>query len=217
MTSPPALSKQSPKPARPHLGAQPGAVPSGARWLLLIHQIPPKPNYLRIKIGRRLQRLGSVAIKNSVYVLPRSDQAHEDFEWVTREIVKAGGDASVCEARFVEGLSDEQIEASFNAAREADYLEIAKRARELIGSPKRSKKIAEERRGELESGIARLRKRLSDVSAIDFFGANGSQAAEAILVEIEERLQKPVADSPPDEAPAAVPRDVHGRTWVTRK
>ncbi|HEX7226795.1 MAG TPA: ChrB protein, partial [Candidatus Binatia bacterium] len=28
------------------------------RWLLLIHQIPPKPNYLRVKIWRRLQRLG---------------------------------------------------------------------------------------------------------------------------------------------------------------
>jgi hypothetical protein len=187
------------------------------RWLLLIHQIPPKPNYLRIKIGRRLQRLGAVAIKNSVYVLPRTDQAHEDFEWVAREIVKAGGEASVCEARFVEGLSDEQIEASFNRAREADYLEIAKKARELSGSPRRSKKVDEERRGELESGIARLRKRLSDVSAIDFFGANGSQAAEALLIEIEERLRKPVAESPRDEAPVALSRDVRGRTWVTRK
>jgi hypothetical protein len=187
------------------------------RWLLLIHQIPPKPNYLRIKIGRRLQRLGAVAIKNSVYVLPRSDQAREDFEWVTREVVKGGGDASVCEARFVEGLSDEQIEAFFNAAREADYLEVAKKSRELSGSRKRGKKIDEERRGELESATARLRKRLSDVSAIDFFGANGSQAAEAILTSIEERLRKPVADSPRDEAPAVVSRDVHGRTWVTRK
>ncbi len=26
-------------------------------WLLLIHQIPPKPNYFRVKIWRRLQRL----------------------------------------------------------------------------------------------------------------------------------------------------------------
>jgi DNA-binding transcriptional regulator PaaX len=47
-------------------------------WLLLIHAIPPRPNYLRVKIGRRLQRLGAVAIKNSVYALPRSDEARED-------------------------------------------------------------------------------------------------------------------------------------------
>ena len=31
-------------------------------WLLVIHQIPPKPNYFRVKIWRRLQRLGAIAI-----------------------------------------------------------------------------------------------------------------------------------------------------------
>ena len=40
--------------------------PPDSRWLLLIHQIPPKPDYLRVKIWRRLQRVGAVAIKNSV-------------------------------------------------------------------------------------------------------------------------------------------------------
>src|SRR5213593_3198196 len=107
------------------------------RWLLLIHQIPPKPNYFRVQVWRRLQRLDAVAIKNSVYVLPRSDQAYEDFQWVLREIVEGGGDASMCEARFVEGLSDEQVEALFHAARDADYSQIAEEARgvmEEIGS-----------------------------------------------------------------------------------
>ena len=90
-----------------------------SRWLLLIHQIPPRPAYLRVKVGRRLQGLGAVAIKNSVYVLPRTDQSLEDFQWVRREIVTGGGDASVCEARFVEGLSDAAVEASLTEARPA--------------------------------------------------------------------------------------------------
>ena len=51
------------------------------RWLLLIHQIPPRPAYLRVKIGRHLQRIGAVAIKNSVYALPRNDETQEDFQW----------------------------------------------------------------------------------------------------------------------------------------
>ncbi len=37
---------------------------SDGRWLLLIHQLPPKPAYLRVKVWRRLQSLGAVAIKN---------------------------------------------------------------------------------------------------------------------------------------------------------
>lgn len=60
------------------------------RWLLLFHQIPPKPDYSRVKIWRRLQRLGAVALKNSVYVLPKSDQAVEDFQWLIKEIVQLG-------------------------------------------------------------------------------------------------------------------------------
>src|SRR6266536_2997132 len=81
----------------------PRKVPAGhpePRWMLLIHQIPPRPAYLRVKVGRHLQRIGAVAIKNSVYALPRNDETQEDFQWVLREVVKGGGDASIVEARF---------------------------------------------------------------------------------------------------------------------
>jgi hypothetical protein len=82
-------------------------------WLLLIHQIPPKPDYFRVKVRRRLRRLGARPLKNSVYVLPRSDEAAEDFQWLAREIVAEGGDAVVCEAVFVTGISDPELEAMF--------------------------------------------------------------------------------------------------------
>ena len=83
------------------------------RWLLLIHQIPPKPDYLRVKIGRRLQRIGAVPVKSSVYVLPVRDESIEDFQWLRAEIIDAGGDASVCRAEFIDGLTNEQIESCF--------------------------------------------------------------------------------------------------------
>ena len=83
------------------------------RWLLLIHQLPPKPDYFRVKIWRRLQGIGAVAIKNSVYVLPFNDEAMEDFQWLRREITAGGGEATVCRASFVDGMSDRQMEALF--------------------------------------------------------------------------------------------------------
>src|SRR5262245_30457511 len=73
----------------------------GAPWLLLIHQVPPKPDYLRVKVRRRLHRLNAFPLKRSVYVLPNTASAREDFEWLAREIVADGGEATVCEARFV--------------------------------------------------------------------------------------------------------------------
>jgi len=86
-----------------------------ARWLLLIHQLPPKPDYLRVKMRRRLSRMGAALLKSTVYVLPNGAEALEDFTWLAREIHAAGGSAMVCEARFVEGVGDEEIEAMLHA------------------------------------------------------------------------------------------------------
>src|SRR5260370_2114791 len=129
------------------------------RWLLLIHQIPPKPNYLRVKIGRRLQKLGAVAIKNSVYALPGSEQAREDLNWVLREIVEGGGDGSIVEARFVEGLSEEQVREMFRAARDADYDEVSKETRALAPALSRRGALPDQKRPELQPQLAPLQKR----------------------------------------------------------
>lgn len=87
-----------------------------APWLLLIHQLPPKPDYLRVKVRRRLRRLGAVAIKQTVYLLPNTDEALEDFQWLRQEIEAEGGSALIAEASIVEGISDEEIEAMLAAA-----------------------------------------------------------------------------------------------------
>jgi len=86
-------------------------------WLLLIHQLPPTPNYLRVKVRRRLRRLGAVALKQTVYVLPNTDEALEDFQWLRQEIDTAGGSAIIAESRFVEGISDEEIAAALAGER----------------------------------------------------------------------------------------------------
>lgn len=183
--------------------------PTEGRWLLLIHQIPPKPNYFRVKIWRRLQRLGAVAVKNSVYILPRSDQAQEDFQWVLREIIEGGGEASLCEARFVEGLSDDQVEALFQAAREADYNQIVEEAKRISDTPPPAL--------QLESELARLRRRLADVTAIDFFGAPGRETVEGLIAGLEARLQRTESGKPVTDSPITHRANLRGHTWVTRK
>jgi len=57
--------------------------------------MPAHPSNGRVKIWRRLQQLGAVALKNAVHVLPESAQAVEDFEWLREEVVSLGGEASL--------------------------------------------------------------------------------------------------------------------------
>src|SRR5215468_9490753 len=160
------------------------------RWLLLIHQIPPMPDYLRVKIWRRLQRLGAVPVKNSVYVLPKSDQTQEDFQWVLREVVESGGEASLCEARFVDGLSDDEVMQLFRSAREDDYQEISQDLERIATSFSKKTKSNSESKKRLALELERIHKRMAEVVAIDFFSATGREGAERLIFALDARLQE---------------------------
>jgi len=174
-------------------------------WLLLFHQIPPKPDYLRVKIGRRLQRIGAVPVKNSVYVLPDRDESLEDFQWVRAEVIDGGGDASICRAAFLDGLTDEQVEHLFRAARDVEYSEIADAARQAL--------TANRGRGS-DDELARLRKRLAAVTRIDFCAAPGRAMAEGALQALAEQLEPEALPTAPPVTAART--EYRGRVWVTR-
>ena len=175
-------------------------------WLLLIHQIPPKPDYFRVKVRRRLERIGAVALKNSVYVLPHREQSLEDFRWLLREIVSEGGEATLCEAGLVEGITHAELKALFQAARDPDYAALAAAAERLASTLA----DAGEPPVDLEAGLVRLRRQLEEVQAIDYFGAVSRPAAERALARLEERLTHPTASSG-----KGIER-MRGHTWVTR-
>ncbi len=192
------------------------AIATEQRWLLLIHQLPSKPAYFRVKIWRRLQGIGAVAVKSTVYALPANAETQEDFEWLLKEIVEGGGEAMVCEARLIDGLSDGQARALFDAARDEDYEEISKEARSL--SSRIEQGAPPEETADVRTQINRLRKRLVDIAAIDFFAATGRLSAEGLIAELERRLAKDsdMADKSPETAPQTA-ADLKGRVWVTRK
>ena len=97
-------------------------------WLLLVHQLPPRPSNLRVKTWRRLQDLGAVALKNSVYVLPNSDGCREDFEWIKSEVQAMRGEATVFTADSIDTFSNDEVVAAFRQAREPDYAALVRDA-----------------------------------------------------------------------------------------
>ncbi len=169
---------------------------SGAPWLLLIHQLPAKPAYARVKVWRRLQALGAVTVKGAVYALPANAETREDFAWLAKEIVESGGEAIVCEAALVDGLSDGELQALFESARDEDYQTIAAEARDLAA--RLADDLPDNALAEIAGQVARLRKQL------------------------EARLQREdtaVTTERTDGGPAATgePGRLKGRVWVTRQ
>lgn len=191
----------------------------GANWLLLLQQLPSRPSNVRVKTWRRLQQLGAVPLKNSVYVLPNTAQSREDFEWIRTEIVAMKGQASVFTADAVDAAEHQELVAAFRAARELDYQEL----RSAVVALERQLKSARAPGGaplrRAQRDARALRERFTAIQAIDFFTAAGRQEVSDLLASIEQRLARttaPAAAGDRVHAPALDRRSYQRRVWVTR-
>lgn len=184
------------------------------KWLLFIHQIPPTPNALRVKIWRRLQQVGAVAIKQSVYAMPVSESSREDLSWILKEIIEGGGEGSISEARFLEGLSDEKVIALFQVARKSDYEKIIQEAHQLLveWSSGQSDPLEPVVKG--AAHVTRLKRRLDEVKSIDFYPTPEQGTAEMLLNDLAARLN---GEAPVPSAAKEGLDTLKGKTWVTRR
>jgi hypothetical protein len=181
----------------------------GRRWLILVHQLPPRPSNLRVRVWRRLQQVGAVVLRNSLYVLPSTDEAREDFNWVREEIVSSGGEVSVFDAASVDGYTDAELIQQFRAARNADYQTLAADIRAHSESQSRRRRT----RSAMERDLRRFRERLDAIRARDHFAAAARVDAERALVDIEntDKHQSRTASHA-----KLARRDFKGRIWITR-
>jgi hypothetical protein len=145
-------------------------------WYLFIYQIPPKPLYLRAKIRQRLMRAGAVPLKKSAYAVPAERRLLEPLREIERETEEGGGEAYICEARFVDESTEEELLGKFHEERRRDYEQIVAEARRAPTS---------------NDAVRRLRARLEEVRSIDFFGSPAAKDAAAALEDLETHLGHP--------------------------
>jgi hypothetical protein len=194
----------------------PRTKPSAAarRWLLFVHQLPSQASNLRVSTWRRLQQIGAVPLKQSVYVLPDTPEAREDFEWLKTETTGAGGEASVFAADSLDAWSDDALIEEFRRTRQRAYEELARDVESALqrASGKRS-------RGRRAPAVGRLldafRARLVAIERIDYFGSAGRDRVLALLQQLESRRARAGGHPPPSAASRDRP-DYQGRLWVTR-
>jgi hypothetical protein len=195
------------------------------QWVLLIHQLPPRPTSLRVRIWRQLQKLGAVAIKNSVYVLPANDKTYEDFQWLKQEIESAGGEAAVFRGSSVEGTTDQQIIEVFQKTRNQEFAGLAAelvRLSEIVREQGRAKHLSPGRLATQEAELNKLHAELERIIENDFFTANGRTTALDAYQRCEKAIR--LTETSGLKAPRAGSKDLmrldtgkyQGRRWMTR-
>ena len=185
------------------------------RWLLFAHQLPTRPSHARVKTWRRLQQIGAVPSRNSVYVLPNTDQCREDFEWLRSEIVALGGEATVFAADAVSPGGGEEIVATFQRARDTDYRDLKHAADKLLKSARANRAPARSPGAAWDRSVRTLRERFAAIERTDFFDASAGKAAAASIAALAQ-----LASGPPRrarlEAPALSLTNYRNKRWITR-
>jgi len=178
-----------------------------------------------VRIWRQLQKLGAVAIKNSVYVLPANDKTHEDLQWLKQEIEAAGGEAAVFRAASVEGATDREIIAAFRKARDEEFLVITAELDGLTGAVQalvRGKHLSAGRLATHEAELNKLHAELERITANDFFRAEARVAAVNAYRQCEKAIR--ATQTHPARASRSAAKtgpldsaNYQGRRWVTRR
>jgi Protein ChrB, N-terminal len=190
------------------------------QWLLFFYTIPAKPGNLRMKVWRRLLKMGAISLKGSVYILPSSDDHLEALHWLTAEVAGLGGEAAFVKVERIETLSNDDILTIFNNQRDNDY-EPINSTLEVLEVQLSAQEQQQDSKGlaRIKDTLRKVRKDYRAIQALDFFHSPEGSVLRERLALFEERLQK-LSPLPPIARPkSSGPKrkeDYQAKIWVTR-
>jgi hypothetical protein len=163
-----------------------------SRWLLLVFRLPSKNGSGRVDIWRKLRRAGALALPTSGYLLPNTADNLERLEWLSAEIRKYKGQATVAQVESFDDMPQERIVQLFVAERNKDYESLLRQLQ----------------RRRSRQRIVGVRQKLFQISTIDFFGSPLKVKVEHALAAMEREISGPRIRS--------ARRQYSNRLWVTR-
>jgi hypothetical protein len=182
-------------------------------WLVLMVSVPPHPSSVRVRVWRKLRGWGAVTLKKSVYILPFTPDTLERFQWLTQEVQRERGEATLLKVDRIENMTQEEVMRRFQDARSHDYRTLAARYRQIAqGLERKTRRLSPARHQE---ALARLGRDFERVKEIDFFGAPGHDEVKRLRETVEMRLHPAGAVAGTAQTRVAL-EALKGRRWVTR-
>lgn len=179
-------------------------------WLLLIYTLPSQPTRKRASVWRELKRLGALYLRDGVALLPRVGGLERGLQEIVARIEEFEGEADlIVSPRFTDERS-RTLAQRFRDEREAEYREVyhacVRFLRDVLHEVD-ADEFGFPDVDNLESELARLRKWRTQVTARDYFGAEGADRVADILEKCERAFERFVADAADREDRDRTPAD----------
>jgi hypothetical protein len=144
-----------------------------SEWVLLSYRLPREPSTPRIAVWRKLRRLGVAQISDGLVALPAGARTREQLEWVSEEVIDAGGTATIWLARPATRGQEDQLAQTMAAARAAEYQALITAATAATGR-------ATDPAGRV-AAVRRLRNDLRAIQRRDYFPPAERDRAQAAV------------------------------------
>jgi hypothetical protein len=189
-------------------------------WLLVFYSVPSHPVSNRMKVWRKLAKVGAVQLKGSVYILPATEEHEEFCQWLIGEVKSMGGDGAFVKSTEIKTMTNADIRRLFTMQADREYhrlekvLDVFERKIQSIrkGSKSEEGKHLTEKAAKLAKEFEELRKR-------DYFESLTGNILKKRIQALEAALRN-AGGKTPEEASTVVTRktqDYLGKIWATRK
>jgi len=166
-----------------------------------------------MRLWRALKALGTVTLRDGVYLLPDSPEHAVSLQAIAREALEVLGTAEIYRLSAFDATQEAALRAQFD--RGPDYAGIAEETRSLRTELKTLDGATAERR------LQSLRRRFGQTTRVDFFPGEPQRQLLALLDELREAVNRLIAPDEPKSTEASLPRldrnEYLGRTWATRR
>ncbi len=191
-----------------------------SEWLLIFYSVPSQPVSNRMKIWRKLAKVGAVQLKGAVYILPFSEEHEELFQWFINEVKAMGGDGAFVKTSEIKNINDADIQTLFTRQVIKEYHQLEKSVDVIERKTQNIRKAADlhENRHLLDQAV-KLTKDFSDIVRRDFFLTPEGIALKKRIQVLETGLRGTGTTFSDTTASITLRRakDFQGMTWATRK
>lgn len=184
-------------------------------WLILIHQLPAKPEALRMSVWRDLQKVGAYPLKNSIYLLPNLSDNFSNLENISLKIRENGGECFLLRSEQIDGVDLKVLKAYFVSNADKLFTKLNTELETFLKTLKKNP-TSENYLMKAKHTIGGLLKKFEDASQIDFFGSEAQQKAKKILFKIDEQMSIFYGTKKKPQIKIVSKSNYSKRTWVTR-
>lgn len=171
----------------------------------MFYSMPSKPERNRLRIYRRLQKEGTLSLKDGVHILPYSDDRYELFQWLSQEVKTLDGEMHFVTIEKIEQLENSEIITLFKSQANESYAKIEEKITSF--------RIDRDKEHESRSTLKKIIADFEALYAIDFFGSSKGLKLKKALQEIQTSFEPTMQKSLISLCNRA---DFQQKTWQTR-